>query len=271
MANYARKTPRLEKSDHLIAMVTQETAQLRKEAEDERMARIQIEENVEWRRLTKKQSCELKSKLGKFAGQVANTDSYQLNPEAAAFANDIVLALRAAKWKATLPSSPVVLETPMSGSPYTLKRGVTVMGSLDKVSREASKALVRILNEFGFDAEDGGMENTRSPLVSIEVHLRPEGPQGEAKLRAEARKNKPIARRPTAPLPAAPGAVLREFVDFRLRHPWLRGDHTWGVIASSRLGHRAISRRVVIAAAGTAKFKFCPDSSIAVETPMTSP
>jgi hypothetical protein len=170
----------------------------RKEAEDERTARIQLEENVEWRKLTTRQRDELKDRLERFSGQVANTNSYQLNPEAATFVNDLVSALKWAKWKATLPSSLVVLDTPLSGSPYTLKRGITVMSSRDKVSRDASKALVRTLNDIGFDADDGGTESTRSPMVSIDVHLRPDGPQGEAKLRAEAEKKKQAQSSQTA-------------------------------------------------------------------------
>lgn len=43
------------KSDQLLALMTAEAAHLRKQAEDERLARVKIEARVAWRRLTERQ------------------------------------------------------------------------------------------------------------------------------------------------------------------------------------------------------------------------
>lgn len=160
-------------------------AQLRKEAEDERMARFELEASVAWRRLTNGQQSEIKANIWLFAGEHAGLWYDAGNAEAVLFATDIEKALLAARWEAAPPR--FFMGGPIAGGP--LPTGVTISATSDKRSRNASEALQKVLCSLGFDAilEKNAIKNP-SPQVSISVNPRPQGPQGEAKLRAEAKK-----------------------------------------------------------------------------------
>ncbi len=187
------------KSDQLIALlhVEAENAQqaageaneraggLEKEAEAERMARVELEGAVAWRRLTDEQQSALSASLWLFAGETAALWYDGGNSEAALFATDIEKALLAAKWKTFPPN--FFMGGPIGGG--ALPTGVTISRTGDLRSRNASEALQKTLRSIGFDAEiDKALIKNPSPQVSIFVNPRPQGPQGDAKLRDEAKK-----------------------------------------------------------------------------------
>jgi hypothetical protein len=81
-----------------------EAAQLRKDAEDERLARTKSEENIAWRRLAKAQKEEIGARLKLFHVQFSVTEYLAHDQEAGSFASDIVSALRLTDWKVPDPS-----------------------------------------------------------------------------------------------------------------------------------------------------------------------
>ncbi len=160
--------------------------------EDERLARIKIEESVAWRRLTKDQQSEIGTRLRPFSGQVALLQ-YNVNDlEASAFGSDIASALELAGWGASEPLAIVRLRegpVPLGTNP-PLETGVVIVSTGDEASRAASDAILHELIARGFDATRSPRNESRpNSVVFISLEHRPEGAQGEAKLRA---KNRPI-------------------------------------------------------------------------------
>jgi hypothetical protein len=161
-----------------------EAAQLRKDA-------AEIEESVKWRRLSKDQQSILASRLKQFAGQSALVAFQNFDMEADEFAFTIATALHNAHWNVFQPYGINVMSAgiPLQKySPAKLDTGVRV-GYFGATSR----ALVRELRKFGFDAiEDHRLDvaSGNSSRMMILVDPRPEGPQGEAKLKSEADKKK---------------------------------------------------------------------------------
>jgi len=67
-----------------------------------------------------------------------------------------------------------------------VETGVTIASTGDEASRNASGMLVRDLVALGFDAaKSPTIESRPVPMVIVTIEVRPEGPQGEAKLRAQ--------------------------------------------------------------------------------------
>jgi hypothetical protein len=62
--------------------------------------------------------------------------------------------------------------------------GIMVISTGDTSSIEASQALVNELLALGFDAiKSQKIEERKGPLVIVTINVRPEGPQGKAKLK----------------------------------------------------------------------------------------
>ncbi len=111
------------------------------------------------------------------------------------FANDIAEALRAARMLVVPPFS--VISGRMVGTfgdplrpPVT---GVFVTASNDSGGLELADSLVRELTARGFDAvrqTDPPPDKNIREHIWVDVESRPEGPQGEYKLQAEAEKKK---------------------------------------------------------------------------------
>ena len=163
-----------------------EAARLSKIAEDERSARVKIEENVAWRRLTRDQQAKMASRLKSFSGESVLLQ-YNVNDlEADSFASDIALALQQAKWRVSEPLAVLQMRegpVPLGTNPR-LERGVIVISTRDQRSHEASDVIRGMLEGFGFDATRQPTDDTRpNSTVFILIEHRPEGPQGEAKLR----------------------------------------------------------------------------------------
>jgi hypothetical protein len=158
-------------------------------AESERLARVELEESIAWRRLTAESSTTLSSHLTRFSGQHVWL-IYNLNDvEAFGFATDLAKALPSAKWVATEPEPIMKMAEgpiPLGANPV-LERGVLVTSTDDAVSREAAAALVKAIVSLGFDAKPSSKAALHpaqpTPIVYVSVEPRPEGAQGEAKLR----------------------------------------------------------------------------------------
>jgi hypothetical protein len=218
-------------SDQLIAFVTREAAdanerasaneeeaeRLNKEAEDEQLARVELEDSIAWRRISPDKRLSIAARLRSHGGQGQLAWlTYNMNDvESNDFGVDIAAALKLAHW---IPSEPEALikmfEGPVNLGTHELPRGVVVTSTPDSSSENAARALVQELVNAGFDATSGppvplgtspgqavGVDILRAagnlaekrPTVFISVEPRPDGPQGDAKLRVKAKKKKQAA------------------------------------------------------------------------------
>jgi hypothetical protein len=166
-------------------------AQLRKEAEDERLARAKIEARVAWRHLTDDQQQDIARQLGDFSNaEGASFWSQAGDTEAGMFAADLANAVKLAHIVVQPPGEIVTMQASGKfGDPIRkLTVGVTVLPTKDDRSLELAKALIQVLNARGFDATrqtDPPFKPEMAPQIEVFVHPRPEGPQGEYKLEAE--------------------------------------------------------------------------------------
>jgi hypothetical protein len=161
-------------------------AEAHRMAESERLERIKIEESVAWRRLTKDQQSKLADRLRPFSGESVLLQ-YNLNDlEADSFALDLASALQLAKWKVFEPLAVMTMRegpVPLGTNP-PLERGVVVVSTRDKASHNASNTVCDELRRLGFDAVVRPQDDPRSnPMVFLIIEHRPEGAQGEAKVR----------------------------------------------------------------------------------------
>ncbi len=168
-------------------------AKLQKEAEVEHLARLRVEEAVEWRRLTKSQIADMGTVLSAYPNQLTAL-VYNVNDvEAYGFAMDIDTALHEiAHWNVGEPQSVLMMrEGPVRfGTNPPLETGVQVRSTMDERSTAASQSVINQLSKFGFDALRGEAIKSDKPTVQVLVEPRPEGPQGEAKLRRQKQTNK---------------------------------------------------------------------------------
>lgn len=184
---------RASNADERASKNEKEAARLRKLAEDERLARIKIEESVAWRRITKDQQSKIGARLKRFAGQRVRP-SYNVNDtEAFTFASDIASSLQLAKWNVSEPQSILKLTegpVPLGTHPPPVT-GVVIASTPDEPSRNASDAIWRELSALGYDASTPQIDTRpMAPVVWISVEPRPQGAQGEAKLRHTAELKK---------------------------------------------------------------------------------
>jgi hypothetical protein len=164
---------------------------LKKQAEDERLARLKIEDAVAWRRLGKPQISELGSELAMFSRQLTAVVYNVSDLEAYSFASDIDVALHEfAHWNIGEPQPILKMrEGPVNfGTNPPLERGVVIASTSDDGSRAAAKSLVKKLSALGFDSVLGKEFGAAKPTVQIMVEPRPVGAQGAAKLRVEREK-----------------------------------------------------------------------------------
>jgi hypothetical protein len=160
-----------------------EAAQLRKDAQDEQLARVHIEQGLAWRTLSPKDSKALSTQLKRFSGQTVIIAYEVGNAESSAFAWEIASVLNKAQWNVFNPNgieglSPAGIPFKSGFVPHT---GIGISRGLG--SDRAGKALINALVGCGFDAE--AIPPARALLIneiSIFVATRPRGPQGEAKL-----------------------------------------------------------------------------------------
>src|SRR5262249_42731269 len=112
--------------------------------------------------------------------------------EGAAFAWDIAKTLHEAKWAVLTPGGIIDMQAvglPFDATFSKLRNGVEVVDMGTPQSRRIARTLTDTLNACGFDATTASRPGQNiSDGVQIEVETRPLGPQGQAKLRALAKK-----------------------------------------------------------------------------------
>jgi hypothetical protein len=170
-----------------------EAKRLAKLAEDERLARVQLERKVAWRKIDEQSQDAIASDLVQFSKEPSLVSYNPQDIEAESFASDITTALHKAEW-GVFDAMPVLAmrEGPLPfGTNPKLDTGVHVWSTDDETSRKAATALVKQLSSRGFDAvmsaEAKGLLGIHptSTRVVVSVEHKPEGPQGEFKLQAE--------------------------------------------------------------------------------------
>jgi hypothetical protein len=176
-----------------VAEAQRQTAELRKEAEDERLARVKIEAAVAWRSLSNQQKRDIGATLASFSSKAEAAIWFDASStEAETFADDIAEVLRSSHITTTAPGGS--LSARQGGkwneeikSPDT--RGVVIQSTKSPVAIEFARVLIEALNDRGFSTkrqtEPPFNEKTLDPVISIFVGPRPNGPQGEYKLQAE--------------------------------------------------------------------------------------
>ena len=131
-----------------------EAASLRKLAQDESLARLQLEAELAWRRISKDSQSAFADHIVRLPWQMAQILYNPADLEAQSFASDIASALRGAKWEAFEPQAIAnmhqVLVTLKTDTP--LETGITVTSTKNRTSRLAASALVHELTALGFDA-----------------------------------------------------------------------------------------------------------------------
>ena len=191
-----------QKNDQIFVTLNNEAQQLRtdteiahKQAEDERMARVKIEQSVAWRTFNDAQQTTFASSLKPFAGHLADCAFMGGDMEAFSFSSDIAAALRRAQWK-VIPPSPNELEfrlatPPNANSPIVrVETGVETASTSEADSIAAAKAIAKELQRLGFDAEFSPTKNALpQPMVWITVLHRPLGAQGEAHLQNQKKQS----------------------------------------------------------------------------------
>jgi hypothetical protein len=169
-----------------------EAEKAHKQAEDEAMARVEIEDRVAWRRLSDKQKLEISARLTRFSGQyVAVMYIPRDDQEAGIFSSDIKRVLGKSKWDTSAPQMRGV--NPAGGilasAPASIDTGVTVETTDDAASKRSSRTLCNELVRNGFDCRVlPKFLGQFKPVVWVTVEHRPEGPQGEGKLREQKAK-----------------------------------------------------------------------------------
>ncbi len=162
-----------------------------KATEDERMARVELEDNVSWRILSERHKKDIEADLSRFSGQLAECNFLSSDTEAFSFSSEIAAALRTAHWE-VIPPNPYVIalkETTLPTSTSPIEKigfGVEVLSTSDAQGISAAQAVVKELGKLGFDANFAPSEQRpQASRVWIMVQHRPLGAQGEAKLRGQ--------------------------------------------------------------------------------------
>jgi len=159
--------------------------------ERERFARVEIEQALAWRRLSADDETVLSSQLLHFRGRRIAVWYDAGDAEGAAFAWELAGVLNKAKWDVLAPAS--FQDFAGSGVPYSsatasLRTGIEVIDT-DVRSHKAAEALFKVLNACGFDAAEATQPRSGS-MVIVNIATRPKGPQGAAKVRAQAANKK---------------------------------------------------------------------------------
>jgi hypothetical protein len=139
------------------------------------------------RRLTQEQQERLASGVKSLAPQLASVWYGAGDKESENFSWAIASALNTAGWRVFSPASTATLA--QGGKPFgtipRLQTGVIVTSNIDEPSVKAADAVVRELSALGFDARKASTTGDRAePVVVVTVQARPDGAQGDQKLKA---------------------------------------------------------------------------------------
>jgi hypothetical protein len=189
------------KSNELVALLHVEAEDAQKAAGEANERAEEMKEALAPRRLTTKQRSAISSTLSRFSGQPVTVVHNTFDTEAAVFAAQMLSTLKLAKWT----MSTVGVSGPLfrwAKAPSITIPGIFIEAATDKRSQLAARALSQELSSNGFDCRirKNGLIGTleKPPVVLIDVEPRPEGPQGDAKLRTEAEKKQKAKSSPSA-------------------------------------------------------------------------
>ena len=183
-----------------ISAADARAAEANEKAERERLARIRLEEDLAWRRLSKEQEHLIASQVTKFSGQIVSFWYGQGDKEAETFAWELARALNAAGWKVFSPAGLITMASAghIFGSTSPQKTGISIASTDDKSGMDASQTLVRALLSLGFDVVKNPKTEVREASeVLVNIEVRPQGPQGTAKIRGKNNKLLTMASRLT--------------------------------------------------------------------------
>jgi hypothetical protein len=191
------------KANERAAQLEVDAEGLHKEAEHERLERVQLEASIGWRHLTESEQGDVGLDLMiRFPKAIAAVWYLNGDIEGSRFAADIAEALRKARFGVWPPRDTGLmlrgggnLTDPITRDPT----GVTVQPANDALSNFLADAIVKDLTSLGFDAIKNKPFQPQTvpgiPQVVITVERRPEGPQGEFKLEAEHEVQKRTAQK----------------------------------------------------------------------------
>jgi hypothetical protein len=143
-----------------------------KEAEDEKMARVQLQKLVAWRTITATQQKEIAVRLRRFSGVRIAFTTNAGDPEGLAFGTQIAAIAMEAGWS-------IIAFAPVEDLGH-FRTGVRITTTGDDTTRHASDALTRELNGLKFNAVRSPEIDPRStdplkrPLMYVFVGLRPQ-------------------------------------------------------------------------------------------------
>ncbi|MGB9148569.1 MAG: hypothetical protein WCC14_22285 [Acidobacteriaceae bacterium] len=176
-----------------------EAAQLHKDAEDERLARVKIEAAVGWRSLSNQQKRDIGAALASFSPRAGVSIWFNASStEAEMFADDIADALRLGHITTSAPGGMIEMGEggKWNGEIKSVRTGVIIQSTKAPAAIELAAALIRELTSRGFDAKretDPPFDPKPEPIVWVNVEARPRGPQGEYKLHT-AKSSKQMAK-----------------------------------------------------------------------------
>lgn len=194
----ARNTDLRNKTSRLVSLIREKAGNAEAEAGHANERAAEIEESVAPRRLTASQRASIESKLSRFVGQAFGAWHDTFDLESSIFARELVSALNdKARWKAKTNFNVGGSVSMFTAAPALPDIGILISATKDTTSQRASEALIHELVNNGFDCKrgeefvKGATGPVREPFIYIHVLARPEGPQGEAKVRAQKAKNRP--------------------------------------------------------------------------------
>ncbi len=145
------------RANERTAVLEKEAARLREVAENEKLARLQIEERLRPRRLTQQQREAIRSALAPFSGTVINFVTVSNDSDGPQYAHDFIEVLSSAGWK----TSPPIIG--MFAPPLPVGLTIKVVDG----HNPAAVALQQILLSQGIDA--GGVRGAIFPPGDIQV------------------------------------------------------------------------------------------------------
>lgn len=140
-----RQEERIKATEKATADANARAAEANEKAEQERLARVQLEAKLAPRSISREQEERVQAEISRLAGQYV-TVTFDNNPEAAAFASQIESVLRSAGW-VIAGFSPTI---PGTGLP--IARGVLVMPEPPEQSKAAARVLLSALTKEGIVA-----------------------------------------------------------------------------------------------------------------------
>jgi hypothetical protein len=155
-------------SDEKIALANARAAEANRVAEEERHARLKLEQEMAWRSFSAWQKADFIKVASSFSGTEFELITYQDDPEAKNFANIIGHALVDAGWK----------HTPSTGFlAFRVEVGIRfeIAPEADAAMSKATEALAAICVKLGVAASSGVRKGSDKPyVVKIRIGKKPE-------------------------------------------------------------------------------------------------